>query len=586
MGLLLKQMWRLLRIAGSGPGSALSLGLLAIVITCQLLGIRITIRMVQWSADFYNALQKLDVPAVTTQVGVFALLVAAAASLYLIGRLTRKTLQIRWRRRMTEYLLDRWTATKAYWLLHPSLSTSGLAAIDNPDQRIAEDPNIFLSLMLGTEDGVRSGVLDFFLSFVGLVSYVILLWELSTFALPLSLFGYELEIPRYMVWFAPVYVALATLATHLLGHQMPRLLAEEQKREADFRFALTHVRENAGSIALLNGERTEQRILSDRFDGVASIWHQVIRREFIYGLFVRPYFQSVLRIPAFLALPAFLAGKVTLGGLMQLAAAFQNVVTTLSWLVFNYKLASDITATTRRLHSFLDAIDGVSEQPPGIARTISSRNALRISDLVVATPDGRELLKIPEFVVEPGQSVWLRGDSGLGKSTLIRAIAGIWRHGAGTIEVPNSKLLFLPQHVYLPLLALEASALYPAHEASGIESSALLRDVGLGHRLQGDVASSLGLSGGEQQRLTLARVLAAQPDWLFLDEAASALDATAERALMEKLRTALPNTTFIIVSHREPQGFEGLRTVILQELQSGPCEVRDLGARNPIAVAR
>lgn len=584
MGLLLKQMWRLLRIAGSGPGSMISLGLLAIVITCQLLGIRVTIRMVQWSADFYNALQKLDVPAVTTQVGVFALLVAAAASLYLIGRLTRKTLQIRWRRRMTEELLDRWTATKAYWLLHPSLNAS--VAIDNPDQRIAEDPNIFLSLVLGTEDGVRSGALDFVMSFVGLVSYVILLWELSTFALPLALFGYEFEIPRYMIWFAPIYVALATLFTHLLGHQMPRLLAEEQKREADFRFALTHVRENAGSIALLNGERTEQRILSDRFDGVASIWHQVIRREFIYGLFVRPYFMSVLRIPAFLALPAFLAGKVTLGGLMQLAAAFQNVVTTLSWLVFNYKLASDIAATTRRLHSFLDAIDSISTAPSGIARTVSSRNALRISDLVVATPDGRELLTIPELAVEPGQSVWLRGDSGLGKSTLIRAIAGIWRHGAGTIEVPNSKLLFLPQHVYLPLLALEASALYPAHEAGAIDSPALLRDVGLGHRLQGDVASSLGLSGGEQQRLTLARVLAAQPDWLFLDEAASALDAAAERSLMEKLRTALPNTTFIIVSHREPQGFEGLRTVVLQELQSGPSEVRDLGARNPIAVAR
>ncbi len=216
-------------------------------------------------------------------------------------------LQIRWRRRLTDTLvqgLDIAQRHSGFWVL----PCSAKRAIDNPDQRISEDANIFVASMLGGE-GVRTGVLDFIMKLIGLSSYGALLWQLSTFDLSFGLFGYDLVVPEYLFWVAPVYVLIATLLTHVLGRELPGLLVEEQKREADFRFALMRVRENAAAVALSAGEAAERRILAARFESIVDIWRRVIRREFIYGLFQRPYFQTVLRIPMFLALPAFLAGK-------------------------------------------------------------------------------------------------------------------------------------------------------------------------------------------------------------------------------------------------------------------------------------
>lgn len=560
---ILKQMWRFLRIATRGPGSVFSLCLLVLVILFQLGGIAVNIRLIQWSADFYNALQKLDMPAAVTQIGTFAALIGTSAGLFLTRQYMRKVLHIRWRWRLTDALLNRWTSNKAYWFMHPSLGGKG--AVDNPDQRISEDCNIFIGSILGVSEDSRSGILDFIISLVALVSYVTVLWQLSTFALAFDLFGFPVEIPRYMVWIAPVYVAIATGITHLLGHPLSGLLREEQKREADFRFALMHVRENAAAIALSNGEDVERSILAGRFREISDIWHRVIRREFIYGLFQRPYFQTVLRIPMFLALPAFLAGKVTLGGLMQVAAAFQNVVTTMSWFVFNYKFLSDLVATTRRLQNFLDVIEEAPTQNGNLRLTPSDEGALRISNLRIHTPDGREILKVHNLTVAPGQAVWLKGASGLGKSTLLKTLAGLWPHSEGDIAMPRGRLCFLPQQVYIPLLSLSPAALYPAAYDDFPPSlpDHLLRAVGLSHRLDSQ-ADINGLSVGEQQRLALARVLSARPDWIFLDEATSAIDVEAEYRLMSMLRTELPDATFVIIAHREPQGFSDLHSVSLQ----------------------
>jgi putative ATP-binding cassette transporter len=552
---ILKQIWRFLRIATTGPGKWLSLLLLLFVVGCQLTVIQVNVRLIQWYADFYNALQKLDVSAIVTQIGVFFTFAGAAAGLYLIGRYAKKVLQIRWRRRLTETLVHGWTSRKAYWFLSPGLI--GDNAIDNPDQRIAEDCNLFCEFILGKDEGSRSGVLDFVMNLVGLYTYATLLWQLSTFALSFDMFGIDVEIPKYLFWTAPAYVAIAITLAHALGHPLSGLLAEEQKREADFRSALIHVRENAPAVAMLNGEAAERHMLSQRFEGVAHIWLQVIRREFIFGLFQRPYFQTVLRIPIFLALPAFLAGKITLGGLMQLSTSFSYVVTNLSWFVFNYKYLADLVATTRRMQRFLDAVQAVPEAPAGPARlTPISNAALRIANLTVRTPDGRTLLDIDKLAVQRGQTVWLSGASGLGKSTLFKTLAGLWPHADGSIELPEGRLCFLPQQVYQPLDALTASTVYPAPggTASRSEAEALLRKVGLEHRLAADGEDGRGLSIGEQQRLALARVLAAKPDWVFLDEATSALDLDSERRLMTLLRADLPDATFVVVAHREPQG--------------------------------
>jgi len=562
----LRQIWRFVWIASTGPGRYFSLFLLAVIIACQLAAIQITLRQVQWSADFFNALQKIDGPAAITQIGVFAMLVCISASLYLIARYCKRLLQFRWRQRLSETLLHRWTVGKAYWFLHPSLRSDH--SIDNPDQRIAEDCRMFPEFILGGVDGVgRTGVLDFIMSLIGLVSYVMLLWQLSTFALQVSLFGFDIEIPRYMVWAAPIYVLLSTVLTHLLGRQLPGLLMEEQRREADFRFALVNLRENASAIALSHGDAADRKVIARRFDDLFGVWRRVIRREFIYGMFTRPYFQSVLRIPTFLALPAFLAGKITLGGLTQLAAAFGNVVTTLSWLIFNYKFMSDLVATTRRLQGFMTATDGAAHPAGSLQRQVSAGTDLDIRDLHIRAPDGRTLLEIPALSVAQGETVWLSGASGLGKSTLIKALAGLWPQTDGRITLPAGHLVFMPQQVYLPLGSLHDAAVYPADPGSVAAETVerLLRAVGLGARLDAGDDHASGLSVGEQQRLAMVRLIVAKPDWVFADEATSALDLETECNVMALLRSELPQATIVLIAHRSPQGFGDIRRIQLGE---------------------
>jgi putative ATP-binding cassette transporter len=558
---ILNAIWRLLRMAAGGPLRWAGFALLAFIVGCQFASIQVALRLTQWSADFYNALQRLDAPTAVTQLGVFAALIGTSAGLHLVGVFARQHLQIRWRRRLTDAVLDKWLPAKAYWFLQPSL---GGGSIDNPDQRIAEDCREFV-------ESILTKVLDFLMSLVGLFSFVTLLWQLSTFPLSFELFGISFEIPRYMVWAAPVYVAIATGLTHALGRQMPGLLAEQQKREADYRFALMRLRENAAAVALSAGEQSERRTLDRRFQALVGNWRRVIAREFIYGLFQRPYFQTVLRVPMFIALPAFLAGKVTLGGLMQLASAFQNVVTTLSWFVFNYKFVSDLVATTKRIQRFLDEIDGVGGLERPLARTRSSDGMLRMHDVSIFAPDKRPLLGIGDLAISKGETVWLSGASGLGKSTLLKALAGLWPFGEGRIELPEGRLCFMPQQVYMPLGQLVAAAAYPS-DPDGVAPGTiegLLRKTGLGHRLDAGDENAAGLSVGEQQRLALVRLILAKPDWAFLDEATSALDLETERRVMSLLRTELPDTTFVVVAHREPQGLGDVRNVSLgSELSS------------------
>lgn len=564
MKVVLGQMWRLTLIAGGGPGWFMGLGLLASVVALSLANIQITVRLISWSADFYNALQKLDMPAAAYQVGVFGLLIGTSAGLYLAARYLRQLLNIRWRGQLTNAAIEHWTSDKAYWLLHPSLSRGEAAsrqAIDNPDQRIAEDCNLFIDFMIG---GDRDrGVLDFLVSLVGLITYVTVLWGVATFSLAFTFLGTDIEIPRYMVWAAPIYVAIATGLTHLLGRQLPGLLAEQQKREADFRFSLMRLRESAAAVALAGGESVEKRVLADRFAGIVSNWHRVIRRELILGLFQRPYFQTVLRIPMFLALPGFLAGHVTLGGLMQVASAFQNVVTTISWFIFNYKFISDLVATTKRLQVFFDATEAARTGEPAIVRSVSADGTVRLRNFHLHAPDGRELLHVPHLVLTPGRHVWLSGASGLGKSTLIKALAGLWPYGGGEIEVPE-RSMFMPQQVYSPLGSFADAAAYPAEGAS-LSPAALeemLGHVALRNRSASD-GDAGGLSVGEQQRLAMIRILTAQPDWVFLDEGTSALDLESESTTLATLARLLPRTTFVVVTHREPRGLGALQRIEL-----------------------
>lgn len=551
---ILRRIWRLTWLAASGPGAWRGLATYGCVLGLQFLGVWISVRMIAWNKAFYDALEQLDAGAALRQIGIFAALIAVSAAVFLLGEWLRKRLLIRWRARLTERALDLWVGGRAYWHLRPGFAT---APVDNPDQRVAEDCRLFINrLLLET--------LDLISNIVALVSYVALLWSLSEFALTFPLFGAEITIPRYMVIAAFLYVALSTIATHLLGRPLKGLIFAQEKREADFRHALIQLREDAGPIAQAGGEAAERRRLDRLFGAIRGNWRALIRAELVLGLFARPYFQTVLRIPTFLALPAYFAGAVTLGGLMQLASAFSNVTTTLSWFIFSYRELAEFVAVSERLDGLFSAArdparrDGI---PQELQHAPAPDNRLRLSAVQLFTPEGRALAPVPDLDLAPGEVIWLTGASGQGKSTLLAALAGLWPYGRGRIAQPPGRLTCLPQEARPFPEGLHAAATYPdpvgVYGAQTIYQA--LAEIGLGHLAED--APLDALSGGERQRLALARALLTRPDWLLLDEATSALDPGAETALLALLRRRLPQTAILCIAHRPPEALAPYRII-------------------------
>jgi vitamin B12/bleomycin/antimicrobial peptide transport system ATP-binding/permease protein len=550
------QFQRLIAPCIRAPGGKFSLVLFFIAIALSLGSVYLALRLTAWTGDFYSAIQKVDGPEAVRQIGIFAAIVAINSVRGLAYEYLRKVIEIRWRRSLTEHAIAVWTSRKAYW----HLANGAGERIDNPDQRIAEDCRLFTKGILGE-------ALDLIGEIVGLFSYVVLLWGLASFPLSLAFIGLDFEIPRYMVWAAFLYVAVSSVVTHLLGRPLKGLVSEQQKREAGFRFAMARWRGSFDEVALADGEAAERAIFRQRFEDIAGNWRHLIRREFLLGCFTFPFRHTVLRIPLFVALPGYLAGHVAFGGLMQLSMAFSNVVTTLSWFIFSYRDLADLVATSGRLDNFLRAAEAAGGPRPAP----DDGAAAEMRDLSLFTPSGERLLAIDHLKVAPGEAVWLQGRSGLGKTTLVKAIAGLWPHRQGEISWPQGRAMFLPQKPYFPSGTLAAAAAYPA-DLAGLDPSAVtaaLEKVGLSHRApdmpvaQDDRPD--GLSGGELQRLALARVLVNRPGFLVLDEATSALDAVAEKSLFAMLRRELPSTAFLVISHRKPQGLGSVRHITLSD---------------------
>jgi putative ATP-binding cassette transporter len=546
---LFEQMGRLLRLCIGGRDGKVSLLIFAVVVALNLGSVYATLQIIAWTGDFYAAVEKMDGSAALNQIGVFCLIIGLNSIRHLAGRYLSQILEIKWRESLTDAAIDVWTSNKAYWHL-----ANEAQAIDNPDQRIAEDCRLFVRGLLGE-------ALDLIQRIVGIFSYVALLWSLSNFPLEITLGSYNLAIQNYMVWAAFLYVILSSGITHFLGKPLKGLFVEQQKREASFRYSMARWRTNFDEVALANGESAERRKFKQNFQGIAVNWRKINKREFILGTFTYPFQHSVLRIPLFVALPGYFAGHVAFGGLMQLATAFSNVVTTLSWFIFSYKDLADLVATTARLDHFIQRAKQVSNIESRFSTTNSGQTT-RISNFAIDTPDGRRLINIPDMTIHRGDVIWLRGASGIGKSTFTKVLAGLWRFGAGTIEMAAGRWMILPQRAWLPVDCLMEAAAYPSQpdEFGRSRIMATLASVGLGCR---HCLTTTGLSGGEAQRLAIARVLLHRPDWVVLDEATSALDIKSEVSVLKVLRDALPDTTFIIVSHRAPSAIESYRIIEL-----------------------
>jgi putative ATP-binding cassette transporter len=526
-----------------------------------------------WNRALFDALEQKNAAEVLRQALIYGPLLVGSVFFAVTNVYVKMTMQRLWREWLTNDVLDRWLKDGRYY--HLNLVEGDH---ENPESRITDD------IRYATEAPVDivAGILAAFLS---AVTFIFVLWSVGG-ALDFELGGTQFHIPGFLVIAAFVYAMFGTGSMLLIGRSFVHVSEVQNQREAELRYALTRLRENGESIALLGGEEEERAGLTGNLMRLLESWRKVMgqwmRTTFVSS--TSGFIASVL--PILLCAPKFLAGDMTLGQVMQAASAFVIVQTAFAWLVDNYPRFANWNANARRVASLIASLDALQEAEKSggitlIQRGHHEKNALQLRGLSVTLDDGTGIVSETEVDIAPGEKVLIMGDSGSGKSTLVRAIAGLWPWGDGNIVMQrDSKLLMLPQKSYIPIGSLRRAATYPmaADNVPDEEVRGALEAVGLGHlldRLDEEGPWEQTLSGGEKQRLAFARLLVHKPNLVVLDEATSALDPESQEKLMQLLNEKLPEATLISVGHRpELEAFHE-RKLVLKHQTGGARLIRD-----------
>jgi putative ATP-binding cassette transporter len=567
--------WAMIRPYWSSEDRWAAWGLLTVVIALTLAMVHMSVLFNHWNNAFYTALQDKNHTVFFRQLIGLSWLVGLTIVFAVYQLYLNQMLEIRWRRWLTERYLRAWLTDGAYYRMQLVAGET-----DNPDQRIAEDVHLLIShtltLALG---GLRA--------LVTLVAFVAILWALSG-ALSVPVGGwFSIMLPGYMVWAAILYAIGGTWLTHWIGRPLVRLNYDKQRCEADFRFGLVRFRENTEGVALYRGEADELRGFRERFEAVVMNWWDIMRRQKRLTYFTSGYQQAAWIFPSLVAAPRYFRGELALGGLIQTIGAFSQVQASLSFFIDSYKMIAEWCSVVERLSGFERALERVRIQAAtggGVRRADGDVTYLTVEGLDLDLPDGQPLIANVNLSLLQGDTVLLGGASGSGKSTLFRAIAGIWPFGRGEIRgLRGAQVLFLPQKPYLPIGTLREVVSYPM-PGSGIDDVTLreaLQAVGLrdlAERLNEVGHWALQLSPGEQQRIAFARALVQKPDWLFLDEATSAVDENTEARLYRLVRERLEGTTVFSVGHRATLRPFHSRQLLVRANGNGPASIVEVTA--------
>lgn len=539
----LKDVWYLTKSYWTSEEKLKAFGLLGIIIALTLGIVYMLVLLNEWNNSFYNALQNYQTDMIFDGLLRFSWLAAIYIILSVYSYYLQQTLILHWRRWMTVQFLDIWLKNKTYYQLQMFGEDT-----DNPDQRISEDIRLFVEMTLSFGVGILKSLCTF-------ISFVFILYQLSG-TLQFTAFGQEWHLNGYLFWAALVYSVIGTYITHIVGRKLVKLNFVQQRYEADFRFSMIRLRESAESVAFYRGEKQEGSIFRDRFALLLDNFWKLVNKQKQLVWLNSGYSQIAIIFPFVAAMNRYLSREITLGGLMQVSSAFGNVQGALSYFIDVYTSLAQWQAVVMRLTFFGRHMHEVSiEAEKFHLQRFAASQEVEAEHMQINLPDGTPLLKDICFTLQPGRNVLIKGVSGSGKSTFLRAIAGIWPYVDGKIRIPEpEKLMFIPQKPYLSLGTLRAALLYPGgRQISDEQLIALMNTCQIGYlsdKLDVTADWSHVLSVGEQQRLAFVRAHLQQPVWLFLDEATSALDEETEAKMYQLAASNLPNTTIVSVGHR------------------------------------
>ena len=528
-----------------------------------------------WNRAIFDAIEKRNSDAVYHLTALFFPLAIGSVVLGVAQVYARMAIQRRWRAWLTSSVITRWLTNGRYYQLN-------LVSGDhkNPEYRIAEDLRIATDSPVDFMSGVTSALLS-------AATFIVVLWTIGG-ALTIHLGSTLVTIPGFLVIAAVIYAAIASGSILAIGRRFVAISEDKNQAEAEFRYTLTRVRENGESIALLGGEQEERDGIDKTFGNVLRQWARLAGQHMRTTLVSQGSSLIAPVVPLLLCAPKFLDGSMSLGEVMQAASAFTIVQSAFGWLVDHYPSLADWNACARRIASLMMSLDALerAELGDGFGRIKRGETAgdamLSLNDLSVTLDDGTAVVGETEVVINPGERLLVAGESGTGKSTLVRAIAGLWPWGGGSVNFHADRRLFmLPQRPYVPSGTLRRAVAYPgaADDWTSDEVSEALHKVGLDHlkdKIEEEAPWDQTLSGGEKQRRAFARLLLHNPDIVVLDEATSALDEKSQDKMMEMVTTELPKATIVSVAHRvELEAFHS-RKIVLERRKGGAKLVSDV----------
>lgn len=515
------------------------------IATLTIAAVYMTLLLNEWFNEFYSALQAYDSEAVYHGLLKFTVLAFAHIIFAVYAYYLQQTLALRWRRWLTKSYLSRWTGKTLYYRME--MFSDGT---DNPDQRISEDINLFTARTLSFGTGLLRSITTIF-------CFIFVLYKLSG-EFSFTLAGHTVAVPGYLVWAALFYSIIGTWLTHVVGKKLISLHFTQQKREADFRYAMVRLREMAESIAFYSGTESAEKeghILRNRFAKVVSNSIFIIKKEKELSWLTNFYGQVAIIFPFLVAAPRYLSKGISLGGLMQIANCFGKVQESMSYFVDVYASLAEWRSCVNRLLTF-DAHMEELEKESALSYgklTYREGDAIAFENLTIRLPSGKTILEDRSETAKIGDRIIVKGPSGRGKTTLFRVLAGLWPYGEGNITMPLRDLVFfLPQKPYLPIGTLKEAAIYPELSGDEEEIKKYMDFAGLAHlipHLEEVSDWSHKLSLGEQQRLAFVRLFLLKPKYVLLDEATSAMDEAMEEKMYKELLKD-KERTILSIGHR------------------------------------